>query len=85
MKVLRFGNPCSRYALIVMMKNIHTHRCVDDTITYYNSSLKNEIKGMYDKLVSQNIEHQEKRDGIYLDISVFNYEDMKYCTKEFDR
>ena len=85
MKTVRFGNRHSKYALIVMMKNIHTDKCVDDTVTFYNSNCKNEIKGMYDKLASQNIEHQEKRDGIYLDISVFNYEDMKYCTKEFDR
>lgn len=79
MKVKTFGEK-SRYALILMKKDAKG-KCIDDTITYYNTDDMDELKEVYDNLQICQEHHIAKHTGIYLDIDCYDYKQCKYITR----
>lgn len=79
MKVVTFGKK-SRYAIILMKENAKGES-IDNTITYYNEDNLDALQSVYDSLYECQRHHYEKHDGIYLNISAYDYQEARYITK----
>lgn len=81
MRVVTFGNKDARYGIILRKLN-QEGVSVDNTITYWMENDIRDIKFMLQRLAEVENYHKEKNTGIKLDIEVYDYQDMKYITKD---